>query len=569
MVQASHRAMGVRLRLFSTLRGVRGGDLARDLAAGLTLLAIAAPEQMATARLGGVPPQIGFLVFVAATCGFIMLGANRRMSVGADSTITPILAGSLAAIATAGSTEYASLLAILALMVGVLLSLGGALKLGWVADLLSRPVLTGFLAGISVHVALSQAPALLGLPEGHGSTFARVSQLFSGIGCANPWSAVLGLFVFASVLIAEKLNPKIPAALIAVILATVAVIGLQLEAKGVKVLGVLGSATPTFHWPMISLNQGLRVSGLAFVVAMVVMMQTAATSRSFAGAGEPVHINQDFLGVGLGNLFAGLIGAFPVNASPPRTALALAAGATSQAAGLVAALALLGLAIAGGGLFAHVPTAALAGVLLIVAQRIFRLEEFKRVFATARGEFALAVATLFLIVLLPIQTGVAVGMFLSLVHGVYLTTRADPTEFLRVRGTTIWWPADLNLEAEAVDGVLVLGFAAPLSFLNAFEFRSGVVRAVKGRPGLRLMVLEASSIADIDYTASEILKETLAAIRQSGVEIALARLESPRAQEAFRRFGLLDALGEGGVFLSVEAAVSAFASVTPAPSPTV
>src|ERR1700758_3115160 len=156
---------------FPSLRGISGADLSRDLAAGLTLAAIAIPEQMATARLGGFPPQIGFFAFMAGTLAFAAFGSSRLLSIGADSTITPIFAGSLALLATSGSPEYAALAGTLALMVGAILIVAGIIRLGWIADLLSRPVITGFLAGISIHIVLSQAPAVLGVPGIGGSVY--------------------------------------------------------------------------------------------------------------------------------------------------------------------------------------------------------------------------------------------------------------------------------------------------------------------------------------------------------------------------------------------------------------
>ena len=162
--------------LFRTLRGLSPADFNRDLAAGLTLAAIAIPEQMATARLGGFPPQIGFFAFIAGTLAFAAFGSSRLMSVGADSTITPIFAGSLALLAASGSPEYAGLAAALALMVGAILIAGGILRLGWIADLLSRPVITGFLAGISVHIVLSQAPTVLGVPSGGSTVYERMDR---------------------------------------------------------------------------------------------------------------------------------------------------------------------------------------------------------------------------------------------------------------------------------------------------------------------------------------------------------------------------------------------------------
>ena len=544
--------------IFQALSGESLGSVSQDLTAGLTLAAIAIPEQMATARLGGFAPEIGLFAFVAATVGFAVLGSNRQLSAGADSTITPIFAGSLALMAAAGSPQYAVLAAGLAIMVGLLLVVGGIFKLGWIADLLSLPVLTGFLAGIALHIVLSQLPSVLGLPGGSGDAYHRLAALVGHAHLVNPPSIAIGLAVFAATLLAETFAPRVPGALIAVVGATLATMTLHLNRWGVAVLGQVHGGFPQLHLPGLTLANAAALGGLAFVLTMVVMVQTAATTRSFSGEGGDPDVARDYIGVGFGSVLAGLFGAFPVNASPPRTAIAAAAGARSQYTGLFAALVILLLAAFGGRLLASVPTAALGGVLLFVAQRIFHAKTFANILKHTPAEFALALLTMALIVALPIQTGVAIGIFLSLGHGVYTITRARPIVFDRVPGTTVWWPTSSTHAAEAVPGILVMGFQAPLSFLNAYDFRRGVLQAIKEvDAGTHLFVLEASSIVEIDFTAAAILSEVIGKAHAAGMDFAVARLESVRAQEAFERFGVMDVLGRDHLFQSVDAAIRA------------
>jgi SulP family sulfate permease len=542
--------------LFRTLRGLTAADLNRDLAAGLTLAAIAIPEQMATARLGGFAPQIGFFAFMAGTLAFAAFGSSRLLSVGADSTISPIFAGSLALLAASGSPDYAGLAGALALLVGAILIVGGIIRLGWIADLLSKPVITGFLAGISVHIVLSQAPTVLGVPNISGTLSDRMVALATHLDQTNPLTVVLGLGVLAITFGCERWNPRIPGALIALVAATAAVAAFGLEKFGVAVLGDVSAGLPRLAPPAVDLAQVYALVPLAIVISLVVMMQTAATTRSFPSAGEAPDVDRDFIGVGVGSALAGVLGAFPVNASPPRTAIVAEIGARSQAAGLLAIAIILALASFGTGLLAHVPEAALAGMLLFVAQRIFRLQTFVEIYRRTLGEFALILATMTAIVLLPIETGVVIGIFLSLLHGVFIITRAAPIEFVRVPGTTIWWPPQGTVQGEKEDGVLVMGFQAPLSFLNAYDFRRGILGALAqhGR-NVRLVVLEAGGIAAIDYTAADVLADLIRSCRADGVDYAVTRLESIRAQEAFESFGLVELLGADHIFHSVEEAI--------------
>ncbi len=234
-----------------------------DLVAGLTLAAIAIPEQMATARLGGFAPQIGFFAFIAGSLGFAMLGANRFLSCGADSTITPIFAGGLALLAASGSPDYQALAAALALMVGLMLIAGGAFRLGGIANLLSTPVTVGFLAGISVHILVSQMPGVLGLPSPSGPMLERIAALARHLGEANMFTMGIGFGVLAVVAISEAVSARIPGALIGLVAATLAVIAADLERKGVQVVGEVSASLPVPSLPAISLEQWARLVPLS------------------------------------------------------------------------------------------------------------------------------------------------------------------------------------------------------------------------------------------------------------------------------------------------------------------
>jgi MFS superfamily sulfate permease-like transporter len=334
----------------------------------------------------------------------------------------------------------------------------------------------------------------------------------------------------------------------------------------VAVLGEMTAPTPHLALPSLDFENVLPLVGLAMLVALVVMVQTAATTRSFSTIGEP-EVDRDYIGVGAGALLAGLLGAFPVNASPPRTAAVAETGGRTQFAGLAAAFGVLLLAAFGTRLLAQTPAAALAGVLMYIAQRIFHVRDFAQILRRTRAEFALAALTTSLIFLLPIQTGVAIGMFLSLAHGVFTMTRAQVITFERAPGTTVWWPATEKHPGETLPDVLVVGFQAPFCFLNAYALRRGLLDRIESANGVaRLMVLEASSVAEIDFTAAGVLSEVIDTARAAGVDFAVARLESVRAYAAFKRFGLTDQIGRDHIFLTVDAAIEALRRGAPAPS---
>lgn len=550
--------------MFRSLRGWTLADLPYDLIGALTLCAIAIPEQIATARLGGFAPQIGLVAFIAGSLAFAAFGACRYLSVGADSTITPIFAGGLSLLAASSSPEYVALSSLLALFVGVILIVAGFFRLGWIANLLSVPVTTGFLAGIAIHIVLSQAPALLGAAESQGSIFERTNFIIAHLSDTNLIAVTIGLGVFALMIVCETLNPRIPGALIGIAVATVACSTLRLDRVGVQELGHVASGLPHPTVPALDFQSAVHIVPLAILIALVIMMQTAATTRSFSKKDDPPEIDSDFSGVGVGNVVASLFGAFPVNASPPRTAIIAEAGARSQLVNLFAAAVVLALIAFGSVLLTHVPKTALAGILFFIAQRIFRVRVFIEIFKKSPVEFLLALATLAAIVLLPIQTGVAIGIIFSLLHGIFTVTKARPIVFERVTGTTIWWPPSKTIKSEKQDGVMVMGFQAPLSFLNAYDFRLGILDAVRRASStINLFVLEAGSIVDIDYTASNILADVIKECRSSGIDFAVARLESVRAQDAFLRFGITDLLGQSHLARSVEEAIVTLRAVLP------
>ena len=547
--------------VLSSFAGYRRDYVVGDVIAGLTLAAIAIPEQMATSKLGGFQPHIGFYAFIAGTIGFAVFGGNRFLSCGADSTITPIFAGGLALIATAGSADYQASAAMLALMVGAIALVSGIFRLGWIANLLSIPVTTGFLAGISIHILASQLPSVLGLPSPSGSTVNKLIVLAQSLGQTNAWTLAIGLGVFVIIVVSEAISARIPGALIGLVGATLAVVLFDLQNRGVPVVGTLPSSAPHIAIDVQALDHLRSLVPLSLLIAIVVMVQTAATTQSFlSDPDKPADVDRDFIGAGAGSLLAGLIGAFPVNASPPRTGIVSETGGRSQLSGLLAAALVVVILAFGARLLANVPEAALGGVLLFVATRIFRVKQMHTVLRQTFGEFLLIVATAAAIIALPIEQGVAIGIILSLLHGLWSMTRSRVIVYDRVPGTTVWWPHNAAHRGEQEDGIVVAGFQAPLSFLNASHFRTdleALVQSAATKP--RLVVIEASGILEVDFTAAQVLIDLIKSCQRDGIRVVVARLESVRAQQAFARFRIDEVLGRNSVFLSVEQAVKAAA----------
>jgi high affinity sulfate transporter 1 len=544
--------------LAPTLRGYRRSWLAGDVAAAAALLVIAVPEQLATSRLAGMPPITGFYAFMAGSLMFALLGTNPRMSVGADSTISPLFAAGVAAIAAIGSARYEHLVGILAVMAGLLVALVWLLRLGWIAELLSAPIITGFLAGVGVVIIVHQLPDLLGLQVSGGGTLARLKDITDHLGDVNAWTAAIGLGALATVATVDRINRRLPGALFALVGSTALVALAGLDQHGVAVLGDVAHRPPSLGLHGVTLDAVGRLAPLAGVVALVIVTQTAATTRAFAPRpGRDVNVARDLLAVGGGDVLAGLIGAFAVNASPPRTAAVQAAGGRSQLCSLLAAAAVAAL-IPAAGILHYVPLATLAAVLVFIALRLFHVRELAAIARFDRLELALALVTLVTVALIGIVQGIGVAVGLAILDRTRRTARPQLHVLGRISGTTSWAPVSSTPGAAQVPGVLVVLFATPLWYANAVHFeaqlRAALRRSVGDTP--RLLVLDALGLNDIDYTGVRALSDGLDQLSRAGIEFAIARAGRV-FHDGLRRAGLIERIGEDHFFGAVDEAVRA------------
>ena len=524
------------------------------------LAAIAIPEQIATARLAGMPPQAGLYAFAAGSLAFAVFGRNRFLSVGADSTIAPIFAGALAAIAIGTPLNYTALVASVAIVTGFALVIAGVLRAGWMADLLSIPVTTGFLAGIAVHIAIGQLPLILGVGASPGEIVARIVAIARALPQTHVATLVIGCSVLALALVAERISPRIPGALIGLVGAGVAVALSHPSPNDVAVLGALPASLPTLSLSVVSLHDVLRIVPIALIVALVCLVQTAVVLRSYPSTpGATEDPSDDYVAIGVGSIAAALLGGFAVDASPPRTAVAASSGGRSQLTGVIAVVVVALLAGFGARLAAYLPLAALGGVLVFIAIRIVRVAEVVRIARFGGNEIWLVIAGALLVIVFPIEIGMSLAILASLAHGIYIVARPPSVELLRVPKTTIWWPVH-DGTGEHVPGFLVFAPAAPLTFTNArfIVRRMNALVAAAPQP-VQLLVLEGSGVSDVDYTGASIVGAALASLRASGVVVAIARLEDGRAKDAAARTGLLESIGATDVFDSVEEAFVALA----------
>ncbi len=363
--------------------------------------------------------------------------------------------------------------------------------------------------------------------------------------------------MFAVIVVAERVDQRLPGALVGVVVSTIAVGVLGLHARGVAVLGTLAHGAPSFGLTGLSWSTLGSLTPIAAVVALVIVTQSAATTRAFADQGHyEVDVGRDFLGVGAGSFVAGLAGAFPVNASPPRTAAVAAASGHTQAAGLAAAAA-IALLVPASFVLKNLPVAALAGVLVYVATRIFHGRDLLAIARFDPFEFALAVITLLTVALVGVEQGIGVAVGLAILDRTRLSARPQLHVLGRIPHTTSWAPITSPEQPVQVPGVLVVLFATPLWYANAVHFRDQLHAALAradGAPGA--VVLDAIGMSDLDYTGSRALRDVLDALDREHISFVIARA-GEHVHTSLARSGLLERIGEDRLFPSVGEAVTA------------
>ncbi len=542
-----------------TLRGYRAAWLGADALAGLTLVAVAVPGQMATARLAGLSAVAGLYAFVAGSLVYALLGTNRQLSVGADSTIAPLLATGVASVAAAGTPGYGSAMALTALLVGGLLVAAGLCRLGWISEFLSTPVITGVLAGIAVEIVVRQIPVILGVSGGGTTTIDRVRQVVGQLSHINGWSVGIAAGVLAIIAATHRVSNRLPGTLLALILSIVAVRALGLASHhGVAVLGTVRGGLPHVRLPSVSWSQLRRMPGLVLSVAFVCIAQTAATvRRSSAGTTVAGTVNRDLVGVGAGSVAAGLIGAFAVDASPPNTAIVTASGVRSQLANTIAAVVVLAVVVAATAPLADLPQAMLAAMLVFIATKLFRAGELRAIFRFDRIEFTLAATALVVVAVVGIEQGIAVALILSLADRTWRSARPRDAILGRAPGTDHWIPVDIGIPVEHVAGVLVYLVYAPLWYGNAHYLRLRISHLVDAASTpVHAVVLDAAGVSDIDYTGLLTLRDMVTELGRRGVTIAIARA-SHLVHHDLKHGAILQQLGPDRLFPSVDQAVAA------------
>ena len=401
-------------RRFPVLEGILPLDRKRipmDIAAGVTLAALGIPEVMGYTSIAGMPVITGLYTILIPIAVFALLGSSRHLVVGADSATAAIMAAGLAGMATIASPEYVTLAGMLALITGGYLILARLLKLGFIANFLSRSVLVGFLTGVGIQVAMGQVGDMFGIPKQSGGTIEKFVATLGDLGATNGPTLLVSAAVLVVILGSKAISPRIPGALIAVVGAIVVSWQLDLAADGVSTLGVVPSGLPDFGFPSVTWAQFTGLLGTGGAIFIVVLAQSAATSRAYAAKyEEPFDENVDLVGLGLANASAGLSGTFVVNGSPTKTQMVDGAGGKSQLASLTTAAIVLVVLLFLTKPLQYMPTAVLASVVFLIGIELVDVKGLRTIYRMRRDEFVIAVITGLLVVVVGVEQAIVVAI---------------------------------------------------------------------------------------------------------------------------------------------------------------
>ena len=528
-----------------------------DTIGGITVAAYLVPQVMAYAGLAGLPPVTGLWAIIPALALYAVFGSSQQLSVGPESTTALMAATVVAPLAAGNPGRYAELAAALALIVGVLSLAAWAMRLGFVADLLSQPTLVGYMTGVALIMMVGQLQKASGVPV-HGDTFfAEVRSFVTGVDDLHPATLGLAAITLAFLLVLHWKLPRVPGPLLAVLLATLAVSLFDLDAHGIAVVGPVPSGLPT---PSIPSAGDLRDILLPAVgVLLVGYTDVVLTARAFAArSGATIDANQELLAVGTTNIGAGLFRGFPVSSSASRTAIGDASGARTQMHSLVALVSVVTVLLFLGPLLAQFPTASLGAIVIYAAVRLIDVRGFRRLAAFRRSELLLAAAACVGVLLFDILYGILLAIGLSVVDLLARVARPHDAILGRIPGLAGMHDIDDYPDAELVRGLVVYRYDSPLFFANAQDFKHRALASIDASPtAVDWFVLNAEANVDVDITAIDALEELRSTLAGRGIVFALARVKQDLMQQ-LHAAGFADQIGRDRIFPTLPTALAGY-----------
>ncbi len=528
MTTSTAKKVGFRLPILQGLLPIDWAKLPADAVAGSTLAAVAIPEVMGYSQIAGMPVITGLYTLVIPMALFALFGSSRHLVIGADSATAAILAAGLAGMATSTSPQYVALAGYMALMAAALLFLARLVRLGFLADFLSRTVLVGFLTGVGIQVALGQLSGMLGIPRAGAEPAHQLVTLIQQLSHTNLPTLAVSLVVLSIIQGLKRINEKVPAALIAVTFAIAVSYFADLKARGISVLGPVPGGLPQLGFPDGTLNWGLvqRLLPVAFSMVVVILAQSAATSRAYAARyGESFSEDMDLVGLGVANLGAGLSGTFVVNGSPTKTQIADSAGGRSQFAQITAFVLVVLVLLFLTRPLSYMPSAVLSSVVFLIGLELVDLKGMRAILTERPAEFWVAVITALTVIFIGVQQGIILAILLSLAihtrHGYKPRNLVLTIEGGELREKPVTAPV------EAEPGLLIYRFAHSMYYANAGLLSQELSKLRRaGPPRVRWICIDMSAVDDVDFSAAVALRSAFEDLRAHEVRLSFAEVSA-------------------------------------------
>jgi high affinity sulfate transporter 1 len=539
--------------------------LRSDIISGVTVWGVMVPVAMAYAEMAGLPPEAGLYTAFAALLGYAIFGTSRQLKVTTSSTMAVMSAAVVVAMQPRDLASYAALTAALALIVGVILLLAGVARLGFISDFLSKSVVTGFVFGLALVIAIGQIPKLLGLPSGEGDFFQQLYQVITNASLINPYTLIVGVSALIVIFLIKRFFPRLPSGLVALVLGILAVSIFNLDEYGVSIVGEIPTGLPAPGLPQVSLaDLPFLITGALGIVFLAVG-ESLGGARSFAAKHRyEINPDQELIALGAANISAGLFQGFTVDASLSSTATADEAGERTQLSSIVTAVMIIITLLVLAPLFHNLPNAVLGAIVIASVIGLMDVAELKRFYGSNRIDFVLAMVAMFGVLTTDVLTGLLIAVFLSLLIILYRASRPYIAVLGKVPGQVATY-GDISRHPEnaQVPSLLIIRLDAPLYFLNANLARGQIlelVMASQPRPAAILLDLGAS--ADLDVASLDMLKNLVRELDEAGVDVLLAQVRG-RVRDRLRKAGVMAEIGEDRIYLSVPAAVTDFEQRNP------
>ena len=540
--------------------------LAKDVIAGVVLTTLLVPQGMAYAELAGLPPITGLYTSILCLLGYAVFGPSRILVLGPDSSLGPMIAATiLPLIAAKGDAKRAVALAsILAIMVAAIMILAAVAKLGFIADLISKPTMIGYMNGLALTILIGQLPKLFGFKVDADGLIGEFTGFVKGLasGEAVAAAAAVGIAGIAVILVLQRWLPKVPAVLIMVVLAIAATTVFSLADHGVSLVGVLPKGFPPLTIPHVRLSDLGPLFAGALGIALVSLADTISTASAFAArTGQEVRGNGEMIGIGAANLAAGLFQGFPVSTSGSRTAVAERSGAKTQLTGVTGAALIIVMIVLVPGLFRNLPQPALAAVVITASLSLADIPATMRLWRQRKAEFLLSIAAFGGVALLGVLPGIAIAVALSILNVFRRAWWPYATVLGRVEGVEGYHDIHSYPAAQHLPGLVIYRFDGPLFFANATTFRDEIRRLATAKPEPAWILIAAEPVTDVDTTASDVLEDLDEALNARGISLVFAELKDP-VRAKIERYGLTRTIDPHHFYPTIGAAIAAFREQT-------